>query len=461
MEDSNFEIIEVGKSDSGRPIGQIPTGITVFTVAKGKMMPTASFVPPEVRNSATKLGCLFPPIERTLPSTLEKADPTHKTALDVKSIATSQKGYKYTGGGNKFKKFEKKPNYETFTPLQDIVDAFVYEYYVYDEAYLEILKIADKISMFICPARYIYTKVNEAGRIVKYCFITNGGDITEMEPYRGGELKNGIRYCVSMRNYNTTSYYYGFPAYMSAIEAMIENSFIRRFGIKYFENDATPSKALVLSGAMLSSENKQALNSYLSNNLKGVDNSHRLLVLTLDDLDAKAVFQDLSKNIDGSFLDEYKKNRDEIVTCHQVPPKLLGVSVPSGLSSGSETIGSLRDFVDRTIAPRQKRFSLFFSTLFSEMFNTEIIFNLEKIDTTDMKDEAIVNNIYANLQDADGKPVKTVTEIREEIGMKKEPEGAFNAPKQQPQDNKTPNGSRIPGMNTFENPDDLDTTRSQ
>lgn len=457
MVNEKIELVEVTKQQEERPIGVLPANVTVFTVSKGKMTPVASFIPPEVKNAVRKLGCIYPPVDKSLPSTLEKADPTHKTALDVKAIATSQKGYSIEGGNKKFKNFVKKPNYDMFVALQDIIDAFVYEYYVYDEAYLEVFRIADRVSVFISPARYVYIKTNESGRIIKYCFISNAGDITELEPYRGGELANGVRYCVGMKNYNTSSYYYGYPAYLSAIEAMIENSFIRRFGIKYFENDATPSKALILSGAMLSTENKSALNTYLSNNLKGVDNSHRLLVLTLDDMDAKAVFQDLSKNIDGSFLDEYKKNRDEIVTAHQVPPKLLGVSIPSGLSSGSETIGSLRDFVDRTITPRQLRFSLFFSTLFSEIFGTEISFNLNKIDTTDLKDEAIVNNIYANLQDKDGKPVKTVTEIRKEIGMKEVPEGEYNA---LPEKN-TPNGSRIPGMNTFENPDDLDTTRSQ
>lgn len=446
-------------------IGTLPGNVVIFDTSKGAIFPTSALTPPEAKNSAKRFGCLIPPVGRNLPSILEKADPTHRSALDIKAIATSQKGYEISGGNKALKKFIKKPNFETFMSFQDILDAFVYEFYVYDEAYLEIFRVADKINMFICPARYMYINVNTSGRIVKYCHITEGGDVTELEPYRGGELKNGVHYVVSLKYYNTSSYYYGFPAYLSATEAMLENSFIRRFGIKFFENDATPSKALIITGALLSGENKVAVNQYLASNFKGVDNSHRVLVLTLDDIEASARFEDLSKNIDGSFLEEYKKNRDEIVTVHQVPPKLIGINTPSGLSSGSETIGSLRDFVDRTIAPRQKRFSLFFSTLLSEIFNTEVTITLSKIDTTDAKDEAIVNKVYASIVDVEGNPVKTVAELRDEIGMPEKPKGLPSVPPRNPNNNNQDNekeptaDGRVPGMSTLENPDDIDTQR--
>lgn len=459
------EIIRIGGEQETRPLGAMPGSVVIFDTAKAKILPTSALTPPEVKNAAKRFDCIIPPVEKNLPSILEKADPTHRSALDMKAIATSQKGYTIEGGGDAFKKFIKKPNYETFLSFQDILDAFVYEFYVYDEAYLEILKVADRVSLFICPARYMYIKTNTQGRIVKYCHITSDGNVTELEPYRGGELRNGVHYAVHLRYYNTTSSYYGFPAYLSAIEAMLENSFIRRFGIRFFENDATPSKALVITGAMLSNENKAALNNYLTSNLKGIDNSHRILLITLDDSEASAKFQDLSKNIDGSFLDEYKKNRDEIVTAHQVPPRLLGIHTPSGLSSGSETIGSLRDFVDRTITPRQNRFSLFFSSLLSEIFNEDIKILLSKIDTTDARDEAVLNKIYASIVDIEGNPVKTVAEIREELGLPEDAKGLPNVAPHNPHNNELtdekPRSSdaRIPGISTYENPRDMDTTR--
>jgi len=461
MEDSKITITNIAVEKSS--ISSSGSGnIILFDTKKGKFSSNSGLVPQEVSNSIKKMGCLIPPINRSLPVVLEKADPTHRSALDVKAITTTQKGYEVLNPSKKVKRFIKKPSVDSFTSLQDILDAFAYEYYVYDEAYLEIIRIADRISMYIAPAQFIYIKTNDLGRVIKYCYITNQGNVTELEPYTGGELKNGVRYIVGMKNYNTTSMYYGLPAYFSAIEAMLENSFIRRYGIKFFENDASPSKALIITGTTMSQENKVALTNYLSTNFKGVDNSHRIMVLTLDDEGASAKFEDMSKNMDGSYLDEYKKNRDEIVTIHQIPPKLLGIHTASGLSSGSETIGSLRDFIDRTMTPKQEKFSVFFSTLFSEMFQSEIEFKFKKIDTTNEKDEAIVNKIYASIQDEKGKPVKTVTEIREEIGMPETPNGDFNS-KPNTDNSEKPGAhkdtAQVPGMSTYQNPNDIDGVR--
>jgi len=440
-----------------RELGKLPLQVYTVDIAKRELYPTSALVPQEVRTTITKQDCLIPPIDRAFPSLLEKLDPTHKSALDVKSIATSQKGYHFTGDNRKFRDFIKKPNYDSFQSLQDILDAFVYEYYVYDEAYLEIVRIADKVSMFIAPARYLYLKINKQGRIIKYCYVTDTGDVTELEPYNGGELKNGVRYIVGMKVYNTSSYYYGYPAYMSAIEAILENSYIRRYGITFFANDATPRKVLIMKGGMLSKEHKKEMQDYLKENYKGLDNAHRLLVITLDDQDDSAEFVDLSSRIDGNFLDEYRKNRDEIISVHQIPPKLMGISVAAGLSTGTETIGSLRDFVERTIAPRQNKLSMFFSNLFSSMFNAKIDFAFDKVDTTNAKDEAIVNNIYAKIMDKEGKPVLTVTEIREFLGLPDEPKGAWNSP----DTGKAPNSGSIEGQNTYENPDDISSARGR
>ncbi len=156
-------------------------------------------------------------------------------------------------------------------------------------------------------------------------------------------------------------------------------------------------------------------------------------------------------------MDEYRKNRDEIISVHQIPPKLMGISVAAGLSTGTETIGSLRDFVERTIAPRQNKLSMFFSNLFSSMFNAKIDFAFDKVDTTNAKDEAIVNNIYAKIMDKEGKPVLTVTEIREFLGLPDEPKGAWNSP----DTGKAPNSGSIEGQNTYENPDDISSARGR
>jgi len=135
----------------------------------------------------------------------------------------------------------------------------------------------------------------------------------------------------------------------------------------------------------------------------------------------------------------------------------MGITVASGLSTGTETIGSLRDFVERTIAPRQNKISNFFSTLLSEIFALDVKFSLLQVDTTNDKDDAIINNIYANIVDDEGKPVKTVTEIRAEKGYPAKPEGALHSNNNK----KAPNAGSVPGQNTYEHPNDIDSARGR
>ena len=103
-----------------RDLGKLPLQVYMVDIAKRELYPTSALVPQEVRNTITKQDCLIPPIDRAFPSLLEKLDPPHKSALDVISIATSQKGYHFTGDYRKSRDFIKNPNYDSFQALQDI-----------------------------------------------------------------------------------------------------------------------------------------------------------------------------------------------------------------------------------------------------------------------------------------------------------------------------------------------------
>ena len=59
--------------------------------------------------------------------------------------------------------------------------------------------------------------------------------------------------------------------------------------------------------------------------------------------------------------------------------------------------------------------------------------------------------------DKEGKPVLTVTEIREFLGLPEEPKGTWNSP----DTGKAPNSGSIEGQNTYENPDDISSARGR
>jgi len=430
-------------------------GFAIFDIEKRSISSVSGFMPPEAINSIKNYGCLVPPIKKMFHEVVERSNSTHKACLDIKSIATSQKGIQSVFGNKRVKALIDRPNYNAFNSFQEIVDAFVYDYYVFDEAYVEIVSIAGSVSIFHIPSKNVYVKIDKNGRVIKYCCLYQDGSVIEYEPYFGGSLENGVRYIAGFKNYNIKSYYYGYPSYFSALEHMMENSYIKQFGISFFSNNATPNKYLAITGGSITDETRKQLQKHMRDNHKGVENANKLLIITVNDSDSKIDFGDVSSRIDVSFLEHYKNNRDEIATVHQIPPKLLGITAGSGLSSGSETIGSLRDFIERSIAPKQNKIEMFLSILLSEVFNTSAKIKLNVVDTTNKKDEAVVNKILSTIVDADGKPVKTATELREEYGMPENPKGSLhNGGKQ---DSKSE--GRVDGVNLHQDPDSIDGDR--
>ena len=88
----------------------IPDKVYIFNTAKRDILPASAAIPLEAKNALTQYGCVIPPIDRAFLPMLEALDPTHKSSIDVKSIATSQKGYKCSSNNRKLNTFLHKPN---------------------------------------------------------------------------------------------------------------------------------------------------------------------------------------------------------------------------------------------------------------------------------------------------------------------------------------------------------------
>jgi len=432
-------------------LSEYKTRIKIFNSDTGKFYPDSSLTSPEVSRTINNFGCIIPPYDKSFLNLLETIDPTHTTCISIKTSASVGLGYSFKNKPNrKMENIVKRPGYDIFKTFRSLLETFAREFIIYDEAALELIRIGDRIFMYNAPIRYLYIQVNTAGRIIAYWHINNKGKAVKLIPYNGGELKSGVRYIARIMVGNTTSAYYGFPDYLSSNGAMIENSLIRRYGIKFFDNDATPSFAILITGGGLSKEGEEKIASYMKNNLKGVDNSHRVLMLNINEPDADIKLQDLSKSLEGNFLDEYSNNRDEIIRVHQIPPKMIGVSTKSGLSAGSETVGSMKDFQERTINPIQFTVEDFFNTLFEQISGHNPDMKLNTLDITNHKDMAVVAQILNKIVDGKGAPAMTQLEIRRLFDMPDDVEGSYPPPEEKKD---KPNGS------TYENPDAFDTTR--
>jgi capsid portal protein len=405
-------------------------------IAKSEISLFPEGIPKDIGSRYEKEGCIPHPVNMFNLAVLADSDPTHRACLDLKASMVVGIGYEFLNKkakeNKKFKEFIESPNLSNYKSFQDILDAIAFDYFTFGNCCLDFIKLDDNYALYNIIARDIYVKPEKKnGQIVpglakSYHQITKEGYTAEfLSLQRKQEMLEGKHYLAHMYNYSPSSSFYGIPCYLAASPNISENVLIRKYGIRFFYNSARPDMMLLISNGDITEEEVKKITDQLTQHHKSVDNSHRFFILSVEGENAKLDLKELSKTMDGQFLKEADKNRDEIIRLHQIPPKLMGVSSSGSLGSGSETIGALKSFVEISIAPQQVKFEHFINKVLYSMFGFNPEIKLKQIDLTNAKDDAIIYTMLSKIIDVDGKPAMTTTEIREKLELPKEPSGAL------------------------------------
>lgn len=148
--------------------------------------------------------------------------------------------------------------------------------------------------------------------------------------------------------------YYGYSDIIPALASIIINARIREYQSQFFENNAIPRYAIILSGTNLSPELKQSLQEYFTKEVKG--QSGKTLVLCLPsspNREVKIEFKALDVNSkEADFLETMNQNNKAIQVAHGTPPAILGVAEHSELGSG-KGLSQAELYKDRIIMPNQ------------------------------------------------------------------------------------------------------------
>ena len=184
----------------------------------------------------------------------------------------------------------------------------------------ETLRISRDLSDYInTDEKFMVQIVNRHERIFK---IFNRDPFTVVtEPHTG----NWMTEILYMRNYHVDGGKYGIPDWFPALKALLGYDKVAEYNITFFDNEAVPRFAVVVTGGKLDNDTKKTIQNYFKKDLKGVKNSNKTLVLTgPKGIDIK--LQPLgTDNKDGSFRFYKKDNRDEIITSHRLPHHRLQV----------------------------------------------------------------------------------------------------------------------------------------
>lgn len=376
--------------------------IKVWVVKREAQIDTTS-IPSDINNAIERHNCVIQP--EYFPSLAEFPDINsyHQRCLTVKANCVAGLGYSFS------EKISKE--LETFIsnlsiPLDELLVNLWYDYELFGNMYLEIVRLNGKLATFYhLPAQNIYiTKDRDA-----YWQLLPDGK--EVEFARYGDKKSDKHEILALQNYTPRSGFYGLPTYLGALGAMATNKVICDYNLNFFSNSATPHLAIIVEGGEFDETTEKEIQDFLQNNIKGVVNAHRTIYIPVSDPNVKVKIERLNDVKDAAFRFLRGDNRDEIISAHGVPPRLVGVVVSGQLGGSGEVLGQLQTFLEIDIKPKQRKLETFLNKLFLQEFGIDPGIKFKELDITTATDDAMMYQVYANLG------IMTYDEIRERLNL--------------------------------------------
>ena len=208
---------------------------------------------------------------------------------------------------------------------------------------------------------------------------------------------------------------YGAPEYISALISMSLMRSGQSYNLHFLDNYGMPAFAVIVNNGELSEPAFKRLQSFLKTEYKGVENAGKGIVLETGDIgeNVKIEIQELSKAPKDAFFKVLKLDaRDDIISAHRVPPRLVAVSSGANkLGDTTETKEQMKMFQEVVIAPIQNRVEELLNTIFRDGMGVEKYkIQLNPFYVADPKDDAdyYEKMINSGVLDAD--------ESREELG---------------------------------------------
>lgn len=263
-----------------------------------------------------------------------EADPEHDK---IKAVIEAQEGFR----GETF--------VETLTNFQT-------DFEMFGNAYFEIARNGkgEVAEIYHLPTKDVRVGIYGNDKKSLFAKQTIGADIISFTKF--GNRKEGENEFLSLMNYTPESMFYGAPEYLGCLGAIALDKSAVDFNIYRFLNKAIPESIIVVKGMDLTKKVRDEIKGFFENQFKGVENTARSLILTVDSSDVAVDIKPLSTGVqEGSFRGMRQDLRNEIIEAHGIPKRLLGISETGALGGTGEGRAQLKIFQDVVIEPKQKK----------------------------------------------------------------------------------------------------------
>ncbi len=283
----------------------------------------------------------------------------HHKAINFKAVAAVGLGFDLTDEKGDYISEEKWPEFLIqANPLESFHEVILSAFMDFEEiggGHLEVIQTrkGDPAELYWIPGETMH--LNKS----KDTFIQElNGKTVHFTPYGLKKMSKRAKNQVIRFKYpSNRSTYYGRPDWIGAVGSMILDALAVEWNYRFFKNNAIPALAVIVEGGEFDGPTKALVRDFLTQSVKGVDNAHKTLYLPINDPNVKVRFEKIMAEMkDGDFQKLRTSIRDEILSGHGVPPRIMGVVTSGSLGGGGEAEQQLKIFKEVSISPKQRLF---------------------------------------------------------------------------------------------------------
>ena len=389
-------------------------------------------------------GCVVPPYKQAEILQYRRLDSTYQACLDVRANTIVGLGYevrqKDIKTNSQLMKLINEPNSNVGETFTSILKNMFIDLDTFYNGYIEFVKSGNVRAIYYVPAKDMFVRPKrENGKITrevdKYVRIENNL-VTEFLPYPAdGKTKDGVHYILHFKRASQDNVFYGTPDNAHLFDLIKQSYLSDQYNINFFSNGGQPSWAVLITGGKISKRGYDKIREFVETNLKGVENAHKMLFLSVPQEHATIKLVPLSKSIDEQFINLNEKTRFQIALKCRVMPKMLGISTGGNFGGGSAGMADLQLYIETVSRSEQQYINDVLNKFFMLEFKINPEFVLNAMDISNEKDDAIIANLYWNMVDANGNRVLNVNEVRTRY-LHLKPIDLVETPENESEDNK-------------------------
>jgi len=297
--------------------------------------------------------------------------------------------------------------------FNEVVARWILDFYTNGNGFLEIVRSTNGFIQELYHMPSVLMQIYPRGSKYQFKYDSTEGKSVNLNKYEFGKKEIGST-VLHIMNPTQANRHYGLPDWRGAISDIELSYYANLYNQKFFINSGVPDLAIVVEGGEFDEPTKNEVISFLQSNIKGVLNAHRTLYLPVNNKDITIKFEKLAmdqKDQDGSFDKLKARTRDDIISAHGVPPRLVGIVTAGQLGGGGEVEGQLKIFQEITIAPNQSLTETKLDPIVKEMEFPTAELKFAKMDTNiqERRSEYYPNMVQAGILE--------VNEAREALGL--------------------------------------------